>query len=266
MLDRDGRLAGWSGAMDFGFKTFPGAVDVSDAGALHELAEDCRRTMTAREVGLAGLSPGETFFVAAGATPRCGLEALALSVFRLHTRGATFDPETSGAEWWTQVIDADDDIGFHWDQDYGVADCGVNVHPHLATVTYLSTLGGPTIVLDHASPVQHGADFTARPQRCWVSRPALGKHMCFDGRLLHAAPSDFCGATTTGGGGGGGGGGPPPVASPVPRGFANLRDEDGRVLRVTFLVNVWLNYTPVGPRYAQAAWVPVAWGGFGPWV
>ena len=55
----------------------------------------------------------------------------------------------SGAEWWTQVIDTDDDIGFHWDRDYGEEEKhGKHIYPAFGTVTYLSSLGGPTVVLD----------------------------------------------------------------------------------------------------------------------
>lgn len=50
----------------------------------------------------------------ADATPRTVLESMALHIFRFHTRAATFDAKSSGAEWWTQVIDGDDDIGWHW--------------------------------------------------------------------------------------------------------------------------------------------------------
>ena len=35
-----------------------------------------------------------------------------------HCAGASFDASKSGAEWWTQCIDPDDDIGLHWDRDY----------------------------------------------------------------------------------------------------------------------------------------------------
>eukprot|EP01035_Chromulina_nebulosa_P018091 gene18091-23740_t len=52
------------------------------------------------------------------------------------------------AEWWTQVIDSNDDIGFHWDKDYGIEEStSFNLFPHLGTVTYLSDYGGPTVVL-----------------------------------------------------------------------------------------------------------------------
>lgn len=56
--------------------------------------------------------------------------------------------------------------------------------------------------------------------RAWVSPPQLGKHVCFDGRYLHAAPADLArlplpaeghrqersGTSPAPGGGGGGGG------------------------------------------------------------
>lgn len=47
-----------------------------------------------------------------------------------------------------QVIEDSDDIGWHWDKDYGMEAQGVNVHPCLATVTYLSASGGPTVILE----------------------------------------------------------------------------------------------------------------------
>ena len=46
------------------------------------------------------------------------------------------------------MIEDSDDIGWHWDKDYGMEAQGVNVHPCLATVTYLSTNGGPTVILE----------------------------------------------------------------------------------------------------------------------
>ena len=70
-------------------------------------------------------------------------------MFQLHTRDvpvSAFDPKYSGAEWWTQVLDdpGEDEIGAHWDKDYGTEADDVNVHPHVGTVTYLSDVGAPT--------------------------------------------------------------------------------------------------------------------------
>jgi hypothetical protein len=39
---------------------------------------------------------------------------------------------------WLKVVDHEDDIGWHWDKDYSLESSGINVHPHVATVTYLS--------------------------------------------------------------------------------------------------------------------------------
>ena len=142
---------------------------------------DCRRVFTARSVkkkaGKDGkktgrqYSSGETFWISAEATPRCALEHLAQQIFHLHVTDAArkwedacgddanapppFDPHRSGAEWWTQVVDEELDIPFHWDRDYELQkEEGVCLHPHVASVTYLTGLGGaPTLVLPVASPV-----------------------------------------------------------------------------------------------------------------
>ena len=59
-------------------------------------------------------------------------------VFKNAGAAAGFDPRRSGAEWWTQVVDVDDEIGMHWDKDYALEAADVNVHPHIGTVTYFS--------------------------------------------------------------------------------------------------------------------------------
>ncbi|CAM9890127.1 unnamed protein product [Ectocarpus sp. 12 AP-2014] len=228
-------------------------------------------------------STGETFWIEADAAPRNCLERLALDIFKAHTAGARFNQKTSGAEWWTQVIEDTDDIGWHWDKDYGMEARGINVHPCLATVTYLSTNGGPTVVLEKKGPMacEDVDEVSGEAAKAWVSRPALGKHICFDGRYLHAAPADLAlpppttgldetpppslegGTSSSGGGGGQSEGG---LRGGDEAGRSKKRDKDGkskvvlpgssvdgkggssnttaRRRRVTFLVNVWLNHTP----------------------
>ena len=89
-------------------------------------------------------------------------------------------------------MDSADDIGFHWDKDYSVeANSGINVFPHVATVTYLTDLGAPTVVIEKSGPMQCGDSLEGSSQRCWISCPAPGKHMSFDGRFLHAAPAEL---------------------------------------------------------------------------
>jgi hypothetical protein len=70
---------------------------------------------------------------------------------------------------------------------------GLNVHPHIATVTYLSDKGGPTVVLEHTSGCEVGEDFSGSVDKVFMSYPEAGKHMSFDGRFLHLAPTDLMG-------------------------------------------------------------------------
>ncbi|KAL7550710.1 hypothetical protein ACHAWF_013924 [Thalassiosira exigua] len=190
--------------------------------------------------------------------PRCALEEMALDVFRRHVpEGFPYDPATSGAEWWVQIrpsppgtgrysmLAADDDaakagISFHWDKDEDLRlMCGgsMYVHPHLSTVTYLTDLGAPTMVVSkRVDPVTGRHVCDEGPVEGYVSWPRRGKHLSFDGRYLHAAPSDLmeeglfeeqCRFEATEG----------------------MDETAKKVLtrrhrRVTFLVNIWLNYKP----------------------
>ena len=160
-----------------------------------------------------------------------------------------------GAEWWVQIRGGNspdgEAIGFHWDRDEVLADEDPPqlVHPSVATVTYLTDVGAPTMVIEQP-PLQMPADgreTIAHAKTAFLSQPAAGKHIAFDGRLLHGVPPELMlkkGSKSTkrrkrkrdGGGGGGGGG----VA------------EKGR--RITFLVNMWFDGKPTGiKRYPPAA-------------
>ena len=220
--------------------TFAGrdALDDDDA---RRLTKDCEAAHTAKNARgkrrTSGTSSGRTFWVNAESEPRCALEYLARETFRRATREAAaraerdagardederarYDPSKSGAEWWTQVIDEGDEIGWHWDKDYALEGAGVNAHPQLGTVTYFCDGGTPTVVVNRPTKVncdyENGdvgvcGDIT----ECVVSWPKWGKQITFDGRFLHGAPSEFARGT--------------PQSSK----------------RVTFLVNVWLNHKPI---------------------
>ncbi|EQC34426.1 hypothetical protein SDRG_08196 [Saprolegnia diclina VS20] len=184
------------------------------------LLDDCKTCFTCREVEDGeNYSLGSTFFVRANDTPTCGMEALALKIFALHTDGLSFDPANSGAEWWTQHIDHRDNIGFHWDRDYGMEeDNEEHVHPLVGTVTYLCVNAGPTVILDKRGTFAYGTSIEGPLTKCIVSRPVAGKHITFDGELLHGAPSSLA--------------------------FPEV-DEDVEGLRVTFLVNIWVDHVPI---------------------
>jgi len=224
-VDEDGRLA-IGGKVNLTTRCFDSAL-VAGGEATSALLSDCAVAFTARAKGSSEeLSAGATFWIPADAKPTTSLERLALQVFLFHSRDAIFDVSKSGAEWWTQVINPEDDIGLHWDRDYDLqADQGLLLHPYLATVTYLGApiAGAPTIVLDRPSPLM-ATDSSAGPvTTVHVCSPAAGRHFCFDGKLLHGALSD--------------------LAAPV-HGEDGRRSAPGK--RVTLLVNVWLNHEPWG--------------------
>ena len=225
-LDEQGRCI-IGGSVDLSTRCFEHALPVvSDS-----LLADAAAAFTARAAGVGEeLSAGCTFWVpAVTKKPKTSLEQLALDIFTFHARDAVFEPSKSGAEWWTLVIDESDVVGLHWDRDYDLqADQGLLLHPMVSTVTYLTTprAAAPTVVLGRPSPLlasESPCGSVPSAAACW---PALGRHLAFDGKLLHGALPNLTPSPTT----------PTP---PAPAAAAARK-------RVTFLVNVWLNHVPWG--------------------
>ena len=260
------------GQLCFTEGTKVGQVDQSSS-LLDELLYDC-------EITDCGLMP-RTFWVPfQGFQPRCSLEQMALDVFKFHTGDADYDPETSGAEWWVQIRpspektgrysmhDKSDDpddmakegISFHWDKDEDLRLlCGGNtyIHPHISTVSYLTDLGAPTVAFNIRVNNMTGEYITQPKQSTaaekdsdeknkggiiegFLSWPKFCKHMSFDGRYLHAAPADIMekGAFQK------------QIQIPEKESLSKeeLTKIQRRKRRVTFLVNVWLNYKPFGVK------------------
>ena len=202
---------------------------------LQTLREDCVKVFTARDKpDGAAYSAGQTFFIPANRKPRYALEALAMKIFHEHTKDleeGTFNPATSGANWWTLVMDdddaegsngiaavapaaaatatastnsasagakstglddddeeeGDDEVGLHFDADYELEEQTGNIllHPRVATVTYLSDHGAPTMIFEQKSPPMDDLKKTTLENginKAWLSHPRLGKHTAFDGR------------------------------------------------------------------------------------
>ena len=257
------------------FSSFPNAFALDDDDARRALLADCDEAFTARAATKrkGPYSSGETYWLAADAEPRCALERLAKHVFDAHVGDAVerfvanessaqpFDASRSGAEWWTQVVDIDDEIGVHWDKDYGLEPSGLNVHPQIGTVTYFSSFGAPTLMARKPTPMFFSesvagafedlqTDYSDREHMCFFERraglpdhasanaflsfPAFGKHVAFDGRWLHGAL--------------------PELSRKTERASEGDDENDGEdeknptssttTKRVTFLVNVWLNHVP----------------------
>ena len=247
-IDQHGRVV-VDGVMDYSTRCFDGAVNLGSATDAAAVLADCNACFTARATGTKALSAGTTFWVPANAKPKNALERLALEIFKQHTKGcASFDPAASGAEWWTQVIDPQDDIGLHWDRDYDLEEAqGILLHPHIATVTYLNAPPGaaPTIVLECPSPFlasDSPCGDVPSAVACW---PEQRRHLAFDGRLLHGAMSDLTlqQAADSGTQSKDAAGKASGKATASARG-KGVPEKSSK--RVTFLVNCWLNHMPWG--------------------
>ena len=231
-LDKAGRIcySKTGKVLNFQFESFQNCL--SSLNSIEQLKNDCviafnhgGRISSDMEGEISSLeyhNKGSTWWITADGTPQCALERLAQKIFFFHTKGVEYDPKTSGAEWWTQVVNATDDIGFHWDKDYGYEEeNGVCLYPHLGTVTYLTDIGGPTFVFNKVGGLQSGEDNSGVVDKVVVSKAMFGKHIKFDGQLLHAAPSQT-------------------IFGPIPTASQHTNQK-----RITFLVNIWLNHRTV---------------------
>ena len=234
-VDQHGRVAGVTGcvksnAIDVRTKVTQNTLSPSSA---EELVRDCEAAFV-----------GDSFWLGVDDEPRCALELLARAVFKAHCDESVakkFSPEKTGVEWWVQLRkDSGDDsekkeqneynplheddsnnpagVSFHWDKDENLVDSyGVNIHPVISTVTYVTGCGAPTLVMDKTAPVMYEEIdlFRGVVTSAVLSHPEVGKHLSFDGRMLHGAPREM--------------------------GRENL---DENKLRVSFLVNIWLGHKP----------------------
>ena len=229
MLDGEGRIFGCGDGMDYSFRVeddFPTPPPSTNSAADEQTTIDdlIRECLTCDMMTECTLWLGAEDMEA----PNCALEQLAAAIFKHHTKSCDdFDPESSGVEWWIQSRDPGTNQGLtlHWDKDEDLRiHHGLYAHPQLSTVTYL-TEGAPTVIFDgltvpaiarHGNGTPAGLSPSPECTGVYVSYPKPGKHIAFDGRLLHGVLNDLS-----------------PESS-----------KDAR--RVTFLANVWLNHTPKG--------------------
>lgn len=257
------------------FASFLSAVEIN-MKELDNIMHDCELAFTARtREDSESYSTGATFFMPAVMKPRCALEALAMDIFEAHTKGLDpgqdYDPERSGAEYWTLVLENkpkeqrifskdqdddddgsdedDDEVGMHFDADYGLEQQLPNymLHPRIATVTYFSNVGCPTLILNKKSPPPSDVQKSSllEPiQQGWLSHPIMGKHIAFDGRFLHGAPATFFPSLSLS---------KSHLTDTEPDAKRRRLEDDKESheelispgKRVTFLVNVWLNHCPI---------------------
>eukprot|EP00392_Amoebophrya_sp_AT5.2_P003053 g3058.t1 len=115
--------------------------------------------------------------------------------------------ELCGAEYWAVVVEDGDNVDLHFDKDYVLEEeFGVNLHPLFGSVLYLTDGGAPTVVTGVREEYvpgkssgaakakakgkankKSGPTNTSCTEACFVSYPSAGKHLVFDGQLLHFA-------------------------------------------------------------------------------
>lgn len=212
-LTSDGSIAEYKQLIGGTFETHHSSLSCADDIWI-KLERDCESLFSA----------DRSFWMASDAVPRCALEAFAREIYIHQTRRFPHrrNGELSGAEWWVQVRRDDGrtgalghkdphDVSWHWDKDEQLVDeGGPAVHPAVSTVTYITGMGAPTVVI----PI--GREDGGCARSCFVSYPTRGKHIAFDGRWLHGAPHA--------------------LARSAPPGY----------LRISFLVNIWCGWKPIG--------------------
>jgi len=116
---------------------------------------------------------GGTHWYSLDAPPRLLFEQV-IQHLRRFVPGA---PQFIGAEWWFRSTTTDTGFPFHFDRDEGIRNKIVS--PDVASILYLSTAGGPTIVVD-AAPSRKAA-----PNAAIAVHPRPGRFGMFPGTLLH---------------------------------------------------------------------------------
>ena len=158
--------------------------------------------------------------------PRTAAEmAVAILFHFAFPNGALPAGGIAGGEWWVQRRHTSENIGFHIDKDEGIASEEQWMKmPVLSTVTYLTDVGGPTLVLEQASNRGGNRQEPELPVRGVLVYPKRNRHMLFPGNMQHGVVGEFALRQPQQDGGVGG----------------------GSSERITFLVN-WWDKKPMSP-------------------
>ena len=90
-----------------------------------------------------------------------------------------------GAEWWIQDKEVTAGIDFHYDKDEGLASIERRMkHPSVSTVTYLTSMGAPTVILRQITP-DGNRNIPDIPSFGYISYPVSNMHITFSGSLQH---------------------------------------------------------------------------------
>jgi hypothetical protein len=152
---------------------------------------------------------------------------LAISYLYEYAFPGEHKPSIAGAEWWVQLVDPKEDIGFHYDKDEGVASEERWMKmPTMSSVLYLTDTGAPTFVINRTVNSGGNTEKPIIPTNGYMSYPKRNRYLMFAGDLAHGV----VGTLSFGAGSNSSRGSKSPAAGK----------------RLTFLVN-WWDKKPIAP-------------------
>ena len=185
----------------------------------------------------------------------------------INVKKLKIDHKKSGVEWWVQVRGPEESkgtsLGFHWDENYEDESGNSSVVtrrnklPWLSTVSYLCDKGAPTVAVpispfqvEEQLPKNEEQDNDSKLQVAegYVSFPKIGKHIAFKGHYLHGVPSELVDDS-----------GDPLDAFHRKKhiGVGAMQKETSKYIRITFLVNIWINTGPPNSVLANTIITPL---------
>jgi hypothetical protein len=133
-----------------------------------------------------------TFWLPWDAKPRTGTEQAVLLLKELTFPGGKAPLKIDGMKYWYQYRHAEEDVGFHYDKDEGMAsDMQRMRFPYINTLVYLSDVGAPTIFFNGTTTHNGNRAMPTVPANGWVVYPKKNKWTLQRGDLLHGAQADM---------------------------------------------------------------------------
>lgn len=130
----------------------PPSVPITQLAAeCDEIARVARENASAAEASNPeGLGDGiVSWWFERGSTPRCEIERFAERVLGPDGPLGVHSTEIEGCEWWVQRRSGGSPLPLHVDTDVTKQASGAALsHPAISSVLYLSSSGGPTVVID----------------------------------------------------------------------------------------------------------------------
>ncbi len=176
-------------------------------------------------------SQARSFWIPKGSTPRCHLEQMASDLMNFHANGQNRDDILGAEFWVQirESSDKDHGLGLHFDKDeVAFKTWGISSFPSISTATYLTSGGAPLVVFatrgqegigspnsdsdddsdtkveanvdeesenkgseDEDEDEEEEEDEQGMAPQTWIIAPRCGRHVCFDGSLLHGIPADL---------------------------------------------------------------------------